>query len=184
MSLLLGLDIGTTTLKAVLYDSQQGRIVNSAARLTPVQHPKHGWSEHDPELLWQATRDCIREAAGGPPVKGLAICSMAETGVLLDVNNQPLSPMIDWYDRRSEAQAAAIESQISMAELYAITGQRVSPSFAATKILWTKAEYPDLYARARKWLPVPAYLLYRLSGEMAVDYTIAARTLLFDQRRL
>ena len=184
MALLLGCDIGTTSIKAVLYDAQLGKVVRTAVRPTPVQHPRQGWSEHDPELMWAAACDCIREAAGGQAVAGLAICSMAETGVLLDEANQPLSPMIAWYDRRSEPQAAAVESQISAAGLYAVTGQRVSPSFAVTKILWTKEQYPDLYARARRWLPVGAYLLNRLSGQAAMDYTIASRTLLFDQHTL
>ena len=189
MPSLIGIDLGTTSIKAVLYDAEDGRIIASAVRGTPVQHPLEGWREHDPEEVWQAAADCIRELTGsnsaaGMPVAGLAISSMAETGVLMDENYQPLAPMIAWYDRRSEPQAAAIESQISIPTLYAITGQRVNPSFGATKILWTKENAPEIFRQARRWLPIPAFLLQRLTGQAAVDYTIAARTLLFDQRRL
>lgn len=184
MALLLGCDIGTTSLKAVLYDTELGKVISTATRPTPVTHPVEGWSEHDPELLWQAACDCIREAAQGQPVAGLAMSSMAETGVLVDSKGQPLAPMIAWYDRRSEPQAAAVEARVSVADLYAITGQRASPSFGITKILWTKETQPHVYAQARWWMPVATFLLYRLTGQIGMDFTIAARTLLFDQNQL
>ena len=184
MTLLLGLDIGTTSIKAALYDADSGKVVRVAARPTPVAHPRDGWSEHDPQVLWEAFTACIREAAGGQPVAGLAISSMAEAGLLIDSAGRALSPIIAWYDRRSEPQAAWIEQQISVADLYQITGQRVSPSFGVTKLLWLRENLPEAYARGSLWLPVPSYLLYRLTGQAAVDYTIAARTLLFDQRSL
>lgn len=184
MALLLGLDIGTTSLKAVLYDAGCGLVTRVAARPTPVDHPRDGWSEHDPQALWETVCACIREAAAGQPVAGLAISSMAEAGLLVDAKGQPLSPIIAWYDRRSEPQAAWIEQRMPVAQLYRITGQRVSPSFGVTKLLWLRDNLPQMYSRGASWLPVPAYLLSRLAGMPAVDYTIAARTLLFDQRSL
>lgn len=184
MAILLGLDIGTTSIKAVIYDTHLGRAVRSAASPTPVHHPREGWSEHDPEELWQATVACIREAAAGQPVAGAAISSMAEAGVWVDHAGQPAAPVIAWYDRRSEPQAAWIEQAVPVEALYAITGQRASPSFGITKLLWLRENQPEAFARGARWMPVPAYLLYRLTGEWAVDFTIAARTLLFDQNRL
>jgi sugar (pentulose or hexulose) kinase len=184
MTILLGLDIGTTAIKAALYNTELGKIVRVASRPTPVSHPQEGWSEHDPSHLWDVTTACIREAAAGQPVAGIAISSMAEAGVWIDDCGRPLAPIIAWYDRRSEPQAARIEQVVPVDALYAITGQRASPSFGATKLLWLRENRPEIYARGTHWLPVPAYLLYRLCGEMAVDYTIAARTLLFDQNHL
>ncbi|RPJ42543.1 MAG: hypothetical protein EHM21_12670 [Chloroflexi bacterium] len=184
MTLLLGLDIGTTSLKAVLYDINSGLVTRVATRPTPVSHPRKGWSEHDPEALWQAVTTCIRESAGGQPVKGLAISSMAEAGLLLDAGGQALSPIIAWYDRRSEPQAARIEEATSIEALYRTTGQRASPSFGLAKLLWIRDNLPEIFKRGKLWLPVPSYLLLRLVGKAAMDYTIAARTLLFDQRTL
>lgn len=180
--MLLGLDIGTTSIKAVLYDPAQGRVVRRAARPTPVDHPQPGWSEHDPEALWKTTVQCIREAAIGAPVHALAISSMAETGVLVDADFQPAAPAIAWFDRRSEPQAARIEHKISIERLYQITGQRASPSFGITKLLWIKENQPAAFQGGRHWLPVPAYLLWRLTSEVAVDCSIASRTLAYDQR--
>lgn len=184
MKLLLGLDIGTTTIKAALYDADLGRVVRLAARPTPVSHPRPEWSEHDPQQLWRAAADCIREAARGKAVRGLAISSMAEAGLLVGPDGAALTPIIAWYDRRSEPQAAWIEQRIPVDALYRITGQRASPSFGVTKLLWAREHLPDAFARAERWLPVPAYLLWRLCGAAAVDYTIASRTLLFDQPSL
>lgn len=184
MAYLLGLDIGTTTLKCVLYDASAGKVLRVASRPTPVDHPRKDWSEHQPESLWKATADCIREAAEGQQVQALAISSMAEAGLLVDRDMQPISSIIAWYDRRSEPQAAWIEEQTSMTNLYEITGQRASPSFGITKILWHRENEPENFSQAQMWLPVPSYLLWKLTGQLAVDYTIAARTLLFDQRML
>jgi xylulokinase len=184
MALLLGLDTGTTSLKTVLYDTDSGQVIRVATRPTPVIHPRNDWSEHDPQALWEAVAGCIHEAASGQPVAGLAISSMAEAGVLMDASGQALSPIIAWYDRRSEPQAAWIEQKIPVDVLYNITGQRASPSFGLTKLLWIRDTLPQVFKRGALWLPVPSYILWRLTGKAVVDYTIAARTLLFDQRTL
>lgn len=187
MALLIGLDLGTTTIKAALLDTEVGQIEHVAARPTPTSHPQPGWSEHDPEALWQAAADCLAEigaALGGRRLSGLAISSLAEAGVPLDRDGTPLYPIIAWYDRRSEPQATWVEDQISVADLYAVTGQRASTSFSITKILWLREHEPQVFRRTALWLPVSSYILYRLCGEAVTDVTIAARTLLFDQQTL
>lgn len=184
MALLLGIDLGTTRIKAALLDTNAGRVVRAAALPTPTHHPLPGLSEHDPEELWQTVAGCIREIVEGQLVTALAISSMAEAGVLVDRENQPIAPAIAWYDRRSEPQAAWIEARLAMDSLYRITGQRVSPSFGVTKLLWQRENVPGARERGVRWLPLPAYILWRLCGEQMVDYTIAARTLLFDQNTL
>jgi sugar (pentulose or hexulose) kinase len=181
--MLLGVDIGTTTLKAALYDPQLGQVVRCASRPTPTQHPQPGWSSHDPKQLYDCMVQCIHEAASGAAVQGLAISSMAEAGVLLDAELRPTAPIIAWYDRRAEAHAAWIDREVSIERMYQITGQRASPSFGLSKLLWMRENQPEAFRRGAHWLPVPAYLLWRLSGVMAVDPSIASRTLLYDQRQ-
>lgn len=185
MAYLIGIDLGTTSIKCVLLDTTRGHIVATSSRPTPVQHPQPQWSEHDPEALWQATAANLRDInATGLPIAGLAISSMAEPGLPLDEANRPLAPIIAWYDRRSEAQAAWIEQQVPAADQFALTGQRVSPSFAVTKILWLRESQPEIFARMAAWMPAPAFLLQKLCGSTAVDYSLAARTLLFDQTQM
>jgi xylulokinase len=182
MPLLVGLDLGTTSLKAVVYDSDSGQILSRASRPTPVHHPQAYWSEHDPEALWQAVCACLREVCSTlPPVQGIGIASMAEAGVPVGENGHPLDSAIAWYDRRSEPQTAWVEQNIPAGPLFAISGQRVSPSFGLTKLIWLRENRPQIFHAMRTWLPLPAYVHYRLTGETCVDYTIASRSLLFDQ---
>ncbi len=198
--LLLGLDIGTTTIKAVVYDPDAGRAIALASRPTPTDHPAAGRSEHDPEALWTAVCACLREVvaecrggdspsrvAGGATsplrIAGLAIASLAEAGVLLDAAGRPLCPIIAWYDRRSEPQAEWLERQISEADLHAITGQRAGASFGVSKWLWIREHWPEVARRMATWLPVPNYILWRLTGERSIDLSQASRMLALDQSR-
>ncbi len=165
MTLLLGLDIGTTSIKAELYDAELGQVVSMASRPTPVEHPAPGWSEHNPEMLWQTVVSCLREVATERPIAGLGVSSFAEAGLPLDTAGLALYPIIAWYDRRPEPQAAWWEAQLPASTLHAITGQRVSPSFGVNKWLWIRDNEPDIAARMAKWLSVPDYVLWRLTGE-------------------
>ncbi|HEX9117142.1 MAG TPA: FGGY family carbohydrate kinase, partial [Anaerolineae bacterium] len=184
MTLLYGLDLGTSTIKAAAYDPEVGRTVALCARPTPVEHLANGWSEHDPEALWQAAAGCLRALRQQVPdraVAGLAIASFAEAGIALDQHLRPLYPIIAWYDRRTEAQVKWWEAQIDPVALHAITGQQLSPTFGANKWLWIREHVPAAATRLGAWLSVPDYVLWRLTGELATDYSLASRTMLFDQ---
>jgi len=184
MTLLLGLDIGTTSIKAQLYDAEIGRIADIASRPTPVEHPTPERSQHDPETLWQTVASCVREVAPGRSIAGIGVSCFAEAGLPVDAAGSPLYPIIAWYDRRTEPQTAWWEARLSADELHAITGQRVSPSFGVNKWLWIRRNEPAVVARTAKWLSVSDYVLWHLTGEYATDYTMASRTLLLDQRKL
>ncbi len=181
MAYLVGIDLGTTNIKAVVYDTGVGKVVDIASRATPVRHSQSGWSEHDPEEMWNAVTFCLRAVIKGRHIEGVGISSMAEVGVAMDKDMYPLYPMIAWFDRRTEAQVAWWEEQLSLDEMHAISGQRVSTSFGVTKWMWIRDNLPDAAARLDRWLSLPDYILWRLTGEVATDYTIASRTLLFDQ---
>lgn len=184
MALLAGLDLGTTTLKAILYDSESGAVLKVARQPTPVSHPRDGWSEHNVEILWDCACACLQEACAGKPVKALAISSMAEAGVPVDHHGQPLAHAIAWFDRRSAPQATQIEETIGRDRLYRITGQRVTASFGLTKWMWIQQNQPEIAAQTAAWLPLPAYILSCLTGINSVDYSIASRALLLDQNRM
>jgi xylulokinase len=187
VTLFIGLDLGTTTIKAAAYDASNGCVAALASCPTPVHHEASGRAEHDPEAFWRAAAGCLRalaEQTGGRKPDGLAIASFAEAGLPLDAAMRPLYPIIAWYDRRTEPQAAWWDGQIGAEALHAITGQRASPSFGVTKWLWLREHYPEAAARTAFWLSAPDYLMWRLAGVAATDYSVASRTLLFDQRRL
>ncbi|MCC6147835.1 MAG: FGGY-family carbohydrate kinase [Anaerolineaceae bacterium] len=182
MGVLIGLDLGTTTIKAVAYDPKKGQTVRIALRLTPVEHPRPEWSEFPPEPFWKAVAACLREAAGGLAVDGLAISSMGEVGIPLDARNRPLYPLVAWYDRRAAAHVNGWEALFPPETQHAISGQRVNPSFGVIKWLWFSRNEPELAKRTARWLSLPDYILWLLTGVQRTDYSIASRTLLFDQR--
>jgi xylulokinase len=186
MPYLLGLDAGTTSIKAWLYDARNGQPIAGAAVATPVATPQPGWAEHDPEALWHAAATCIRTALGrapqARPIAGLAIASMGEAGVLLDQRGAALYPIVAYYDPRTTPYVEWWRERIEPAALHAISGQVLRPVFGALKLLWLRDTYPELFVRGRHWLSVGDFLLYRLTGVAATDHTLASRTLLLDQR--
>ncbi|HEX5692082.1 MAG TPA: FGGY family carbohydrate kinase, partial [Roseiflexaceae bacterium] len=139
MTYLLGLDAGTTSIKAWLYDAETGRPVAGAARPTPVVVPQPGWAEHDPEALWRTTAACIREALDqaphARPIAALAIASMGEAGVLLDEHGAALFPIVAYYDPRAAGYVEWWRAQIDPGALHAISGQVLRPVFGALKLL-------------------------------------------------
>lgn len=185
--ILIGLDIGTTTIKAVAYDPEQGKIVAAAREQTPVTHPAPELSEHDPEALWQSVVGVFRQVmmqVRPEEVTALAVSSFGEAGLPLDRKGRALYPVIAWYDRRCLTQVKRWEEQLSPTDLHAACGQQVSTSLGVNKWLWIRDNVPAAAAEMAIWLSVPDYVRWRLTGEQATDYSIASRTSLLDQNRL
>jgi xylulokinase len=184
--LLLGLDIGTTNLKAILFDLQ-GQMVAGASNRTPTHYPRPGWAHYEPEELWQATVATVRQVTAQVDdphrIVGLAVASFAETGVMLDAHGQPVGPAIAWFDNRTAAQAAWLEQTVGQERLFAITGIALEAIFGLCKWLWVREHEPALAGRTRRWLNMADYLAYRLSGVQATDFSLASRTLWLDLHR-
>lgn len=180
----LGLDIGTSSIKAVLLDSDLGKIISTAAIKTPLRLLESGQAEHRPQDLVSAVYVCIKQAVGDYPVAGLGISSFAEAGLPLDLNGQPLYPIIAWYDQRSEPQVDCFLQKIPEEEIIQITGQIPGFSFGLFKWLWINEHYPEIAMKTKTWLSVPDYLIYEMTGNKVTDYTQASRTMMFDQNIL
>ena len=179
---LLGIDVGTTNCKALVFDTA-GVQRAAASAPTPVNYPRPGWAEHDPEALWQAVVAVVRQALGHVDparVRGVAVASMAEAGLLLDVAGRPVTPFIAWYDSRSDRQYRRWLDQFGDQRFLPIAGNRPNPIFGAFKLQWLRDNEPDAYAAAARWLHVADYIAFRLCGVQATDYSLAARTMLFD----
>ncbi|GAB4204298.1 MAG: xylulokinase [Roseiflexaceae bacterium] len=181
-SLLLGIDVGTTNCKALLFD-RAGQPRGAGSVPTPLHRPGPGLAEHDAEELWQAVVAAVRQAlavAGGGRVRGVGVASMAEAGVLLDRAGQPLHPIIAWFDSRTLPQQRWWLEQIGAPATYALTGLTPRPIHGAMKLLWLRDHAPAAYAAAARWLNIADYIAFRLCGAQATDASLAGRTLLFD----
>jgi xylulokinase len=177
---LLGIDIGTTHVKARAYD-EDGRLLATAHARTPTTRPPGGGAEYAAGDLEDAAFGVVREvvANAGPP-RAIGISSMAESGYLLDRAGEALAPAIAWFDGRTTAQAARWRERMDAAELFARTGLQLTPLPTACKLEWIGEHSPDLFARAESWLGMSEYLAFRMTGERASEPSLAGRTMLYD----
>ena len=184
--LLVGVDIGTTTIKALVFDTT-GKALARASVQTPTHHPRPEWAYYDPEELWQSTVQVIQQAISqlqhAGSVASIAVASIGETGVPLNAQGKPTYEAIAWFDQRPRAQIQFLEQEIGRDSLFALTGLPLQPIFSLCKILWLKDQAPDAFAATTTWLNTADYIAYRLSGVAATDYSLASRTLALDIRQ-
>jgi xylulokinase len=184
--LLLGLDVSTTSAKALLID-EQGNVIASVSTPQNVSTPRPLWSEQDPHDWWSGIINSIKGALKEANVSPDSIAAVGLTGqmhglVLLDENGEVLRPAILWNDGRTARQCDDIRARIGRSRLIEITGNDALTGFTAPKILWVQQQEPEIYARARHILLPKDYIRYRLTGEYAMDKADGSGTILFDLR--
>ncbi len=183
MVYLIGLDVGTTNLKVIVYDvEQKAQSVYSCP--TRTHYPRPGWAEYYAEELWTdmaaLLRQAVRQLPEAAAVKGVSVASMGEAGLLVDAQGRALSPMIAWFDTRAKAQSHWWREQVGQVEVYAVTGHPIHPSFGVNKLMWLREHEAEAYAGAAYWLSAEDWFLHKLSGVAATDYSVASRTMVFD----
>jgi xylulokinase len=176
---LVGLDVGTTGVKAIAVGSD-GSVLATAEHGYPLSTPRPGWSEQDPEDWWRAAEAALHEVSAGHDVAGIGLSGQMHGLVTLDEGDRVVRPAILWNDQRTAAECEAIEERIGLGRLMELTGNRALPGFTAPKLLWMRANEPDAYGRiARICLPKD-YVRLRLTGSWAIDAADASGTLLLD----
>lgn len=181
----LGLDIGTSGVKAVLV-SEAGAVVATAARELVLSHPAPLWSEQDPDAWVDAAIGAVDDLAHQHPrevaqARGIGLSGQMHGATLLGADGRPLRPAILWNDGRSQAECIELERRCP--SLHAIAGNLAMPGFTAPKLLWVARNEPETFERVAKVLLPKAYVRYRLTGEMAEDMSDAAGTLWLDVGR-
>ncbi len=171
----LGIDIGTSSVKAVLLDERGGIAHQSTSRLE-VSRPAPGFSEQDPEAWWQATLRAVAALPEGAraAVRALGLSGQMHGATLLDARDRPLRPAILWNDGRSAAECAELERREPAAR--AITGNIMMPGFTAPKLLWVARHEPELFRRTAYVLLPKDYVRLRLTGERVSDLSDASGT--------
>lgn len=170
---LLGIDVGTTGAKAVLV-SADGGIVGQAYRPYPIDTPKIGWSEQNPEHWWEAVVETIRtlcaDSAIGQQVAGISLSVQGGTMVAVDKDFQVVRPAMVWSDTRCQAEMAAYLAEVGEAEtMYQKTGWELEPSMNAMQIRWMRDHEPELFEKTAMFLSVPDYIAYKMTGIPALD---------------
>ena len=188
MDALLGIDLGTTGVKAALFAAADGRVLSWAFIDYPLSHPHPGWAEQNPEEWWQATLTAIRlcltngvgEGVSPSNVRGVGLSGQMHGVVLLDEQSMVLRPCIIWADQRSEAQCRWMTERVGAERLIDYVSNPALPGFSAPKALWVRDNEPDIFARARTLLLPKDYIRFRLTGELAIEISDAAGTCLLD----
>jgi xylulokinase len=181
VSVLVGLDVGTTGVKALAI-SPEGEVLARAEEEYPLSTPASGWAEQDPGDWWRASEAALA-AVGAERAAGIGLSGQMHGLVSLDEANRVVRPAILWNDQRTAAECAEIEEQIGLERLISLTGNRALTGFTAPKLLWLRRHEPEAYARIRHVLLPKDYVRLRLTGEHAIDVSDASGTLLFDVAR-
>ena len=178
----LGMDVGTSGVKAVLVNETGAIVATTSCGLT-LSHPAPLFSEQDPDAWVDAALTAVDGLAAAHPrevaaVRGIGLSGQMHGATLLGADGRPLRPAILWNDGRSYAECGELERLCP--ELHAISGNIAMPGFTAPKLLWVAHHEPEIFARLDKVLLPKAYVRYRLTGEMVEDMSDAAGTLWLD----
>lgn len=187
MKYLLGVDLGTSGTKTVLFD-EAGNSVAAHTVEYPLYQPKNGWAEQDPDDWYRAaitTIKAVLEQSKVDPasIAGLAISGQMHGLVMLDKDGKVLRRSILWCDARTGKQCAEITERVGKNRLIEINANPALPGFTACKILWVREEEPETYSQCDCILLPKDYVRYRLTGVKAMEISDASGTNLLDIRK-
>lgn len=183
----LGLDVGTSGVKAILVASN-GDVVASATSPLTMQTPKPGWAEQDPHAWWDATLASIHEVRRATPdavIASIGISGQMHSSVFLDKAGEVIRPALLWCDGRTTAECAEITERVGgEARLRDLACNPALEGFTLPKVLWLRRHEPQAYARLATVMLPKDYIRYRLTGVLATDPSDASATLMYDTAHL
>ncbi len=179
---IIGLDIGTTGCKALVFD-REGRIIGRASREYPILTPQPGWAEQDAELVWHSAWDALREAVaaarGDSPV-ALALSAQGEAVTPVDSDGRAISPTILGMDTRTIAENQWLTERFGAEALFRRTGMTMHTVNTFPKLLWLQRHMPDIWRHAQQFLLYEDFFLRRLGGTASISHCLASRTQMYD----
>lgn len=175
-SYMLGIDIGTTSTKAVLF-TEEGEVIQQENIGYPLYTPDISTAEQDPKEIFQAVLKAISNITTDHPQKTLSFISFSSamhSVIAMDENDQPLTPCITWADNRSEAWAHKIKDELNGHEIYKRTGTPIHPMSPLTKITWLVNEHPEIAGKVKKYIGIKEYIFKQFFDQYVVDYSLAS----------
>lgn len=187
MSYLLGIDIGTSGARAIIIESNDGRVVASGTAEYPLYTPHPLWAEQDANDWWEATCLAVRRALGqvgnNIEIAGIGLTGQMHGVVLLGEGGEVLGRSLIWCDGRTEAQRLEMTKLVGAERLVAITNNVATVGMSAPKLLWLRENEPEQWQAARTFLLPKDFIRYKLTGEFATEVSDASGTLLLDVPR-
>ncbi|HKW11242.1 MAG TPA: xylulokinase [Gemmatimonadaceae bacterium] len=183
----LGLDVGTSGVKAVLV-AMDGEVVASATSPLTLSTPRPGWAEQDPDAWWKASVASIRAVVERSPesrVASVGIAGQMHSSVFLDREGKVIRPALLWCDGRTTAECREIEHRVGGEQrLRDLAANPALEGFTLPKVLWLRNNEPEAFARLTTVLLAKDYIRYRLTGELGTEPSDASATLMYDTARL
>ncbi|WP_100374492.1 gluconokinase [Bacillus sp. FJAT-45037] len=182
--LVIGVDIGTTSAKSVLFE-QNGTVVTESEKPLSTVHPKKGWAEQCPLEIEKAVLSTLRQVVeqatkSGHQISSIGLSAAMHTLICVNENWEPLSPSIIWADGRSTEQAERIKQSEVGHLLYQRTGTPIHPMSPFTKLIWMKENENKAYLEAKRFVSIKEFITGRWFQQAAVDYSTASATGLFN----
>lgn len=178
----IGVDIGTTQTKAVVFTTE-GRVLTSTYVRYPLIQTSNGMAEQDVEALFQAVVTCIAKATAELPLVEVELISFSaamHSLILMDAENRPITRAITWADNRAEKYAEELKNTPMGQEFYQLTGVPMHPMTPFHKISWLQTEHSELYQQATKFIGIKDYIFYRFFGDYWTDFSSASGTGYFN----
>ncbi len=187
MNYLLGIDLGTSGLKSVLFDANGNKIASASYEYEIIQ-PQNGWAEQDPDTWWKAAVYCLKKVVKDSGVdkadiKAAGISGQMHGLVMLDEHGEVIRNAILWCDGRTKKQCDEITKKVGKERLIEINANPALTGFTAGKILWVRENEPENYARCKTILLPKDYIRYKLTGNLGAEASDASGTNLFDIKK-
>ena len=187
MEYLVGIDIGTSGTKTVIFD-KKGETISSSTMEYELLQPQIGWAEQNPKDWWDATcktiKDCISKSGIAPSdIKGIGLSGQMHGMVLLDKEDKVIRPALLWCDLRTAAECEEITNIVGIDRIFEITGNPVLPAFTAPKIAWVKNHEKDNFDKINKVLLPKDYIKFMLTGKYFSEYSDSSGTSMMDIRK-
>jgi xylulokinase len=172
MQYVIGIDVGTNSARAALFDGA-GRLIDLHNRAYPLHYPRAGWVEQDPEDWWSALKECVRAVVVRNHCRNqVAALSLSTQGgplLLLDAEYRPIRPAVSWLDTRAAETAEELKRIVPPADLYRSTGWSFYQGLSFPAVFWFSRKEPATLGKARYIGSAISYLNFRLSGRFATD---------------
>lgn len=184
MAYFMGIDVGTSSVKALIMDGE-GTEIGSASRKYDVLKPQMNYAEQDPEEIWEAVKGTLLELSKRYPketekLKGISYSGQMHGLVLVDAFGKPVCNMIIWQDHRSVDQREKIYSLVPFEEFNRVTLNQLSPGYLVMSLMWVKEHAKEIYDRSALFLLPKDYIRYRMCGTLGTDMSDASATVIFD----
>ena len=181
---LLGLDVGTTGCKSVIFN-EEGEVLSQAYKEYPEIYPRPGWVEMNPERIWSAIKEVIAGSVSRVPhdkVKALSLSILGVAVTPLDKNGTPLYNSLTAVDGRCVKQAEWLEEKLGKEQIFKATGVAISPAWSINKIMWLKENEPEVYKNTSKFVLYEDLIMQKLGLEPTISYSLAGLTMAFDSK--